>query len=265
VVRVAIMDRRGWPREDWVERRVRALEAAIVELRAARVERAFIRSGQFQWADTAFDHTNSAIAQQGGSSRWLDDSGRPRRVVGHVGTDGDVDPAEVWGDHVLRADGALLHGYTDADQGWAYPGMPLHVVKQNPPFSSVASSGTFATLWMARVDHPAHEVVTLAGTATADAGTSGQLRLREGYTGDTTAVLSIPSGATGWWRFAWVHPAECGLYDPREGRLAALEVRVEGRVSGGAGSISVQEPEYAMLSSLLVDYDAATNGSPSWT
>jgi hypothetical protein len=239
------------PREDWLLRRIMALERQVKELQGARVTQVQVDGGAFTY--------------QGGSGRWLDDTGQPRRAIGHVGTDGEADQAEPWGDHVLGPDGALLAGYTDADQGWAYPGMPLHVVKQNPPFSSVASTGTFATLWMARVDYPAHEVVTLAGTATADAGTSGELRLREGYSGEVTAALAIPSGATGWWRFAWVHPAECGLFDPRAGRLAPLEVRVEGRRSGGTGNISVQQPEYAMLSSLLVDWDAATDGSPSWT
>jgi hypothetical protein len=245
------------PREDWLLRRVMALERQVKELQGARVT-------QVQAADGSFSYNDSAHSYQGGSSRWLDDAGQVRAAKGHVNEAGDPDAAEPWGDYLLDAHGAVVLAARHTAWGLGYPSQPLNVIDDQ--LSRAVTGASWNSLYRMRFDNPAYEVIQVGGYVDMAAGSTGQLRLMEWYSGQQlTAALTVPGGTSlGWWIFSWKHPCECGKGDPRV-RPSQCEVNVQARVSAGAGAITVWDPEYAMLESLWVAPYATTDGNPNLT
>jgi hypothetical protein len=255
------------PREDWLLRRVEALERQVRELQAARVIRSSLSGGEFAWADSSFTRTDgSTVEQQGGWQRWKDAAGTVRRGVGYVDRTGQDNAGALWGDWAMDQYGALGMGMASTWRGLAYP--PVYLSPHRPDVPGVApavTGTTWTTMWKMRADDTAMEVVELAGWAEVPVGSNGQLRLMEWFSGQTlTSVIDVLGNTHGWWRFAWLHPGAVGWGDDR-GRDVQVEINVQGRVSVGSGSLLVWPTEIALLSSRMVITDAASDGHPSYT
>ena len=221
-------------------RRLDDLEREVRELRASR--------------------GSSAPAFRGGAFRLLDDAGAPRFAAGHVDLDGSVGgDTSAYGVFVFGDDGAMALMVQEGYAGISYPAnlVPLH-----PPTPAGVTSGTFQTIVEGSVLFPAHEVLYVEGSVTTPAGTTGELRLTEGYSGTSTDALVIPSDTNSVYLFRWVHPGPSGLYDGDPHVTPNLFVGLQARRTGGAGNLTVYPPRSAELTSRFVHRTAATNGDP---
>jgi hypothetical protein len=252
------------PREDWLERRVRALEQQVRELQAARKEQSSWTGAVFKYYESEFHYYGAAIVQHEGRHRWYDGDGVVRRAIGEVDNSGGIEAGR-HGDYVFDEYGALALGVDDGNRGIAYPGMCPTI--SDGARGKTLTNTSFEATYRFRFERPAGEVFLLGLPAQTNGfGVTGQARLREAFSGDVTSNVTIGEGA-GWLRFAWLHPAECGWGDSRAAdRPASMAIDLEVRLSSGAGSgeVWIWDPEIAMLGSRLMFSDAATNGNPSW-
>jgi hypothetical protein len=228
------------PGSDWITRELVNLRREVNELRAAR--------------------GLSSSATQGGAFIFQDSGGDPRWTLGNVNLDGTINGVTgAYGIFAFGDDGQIVLAAREGDRGLVYPATPF-------PFhdatSKTVTSGTFTGLWEAFVTFPAHEVLSVNLAVITDAGTTGEVKLVDTLGGNETDVASIPDGYNGRVGFHWLHPAPCGLYDPRPGRVGDLSVAVHARRVSGAGNVLVYPPLIAELTSRFLVADAATNGTP---
>jgi hypothetical protein len=285
-------------REDWLERRVRALEVQVRELQSARrLASASVDGGSLRFNGTSVRFEDATVEHQGGllvangatvevhggtlaldgaqvsgsvaggalevvegTTRWADDAGAPRRVVGNAdlaGAPGGTTHADLlYGDG-----GGLILGTRQGERGWMVPPLPMYAY--NPNSNQVTTSASFVGLWNAQADDPAvHEVCVVGGWAFTGAATTGEVRLVDVATGQTTAVAALPVANTVYYRFEWLHPAACGYGDPR-GRFGGFHVSVQARRTAGATNVQLNQPDLMVMTSRLMEPAAATNGHPT--
>lgn len=230
------------PGPDWLVREVRELRRELEELRSARA--------------------SSATSFQGGVFRLLDDSGDLRFAAGHVTKTGGIDSLgdlAAYGTVLLSDDGAVVLLVQEGFRGISYP---ANLVPFHRPAPEVVTSATFVTVFEAAVLFPAHEVLYLEGSVQTDVGTTGELRVTEGFTGQDTDALTLPSGTNGGYLFRWTHPGPSGLYDQGAHDTPNVFFGLQARRTGGAGSVFVYPPRVAELTSKFIHPTAADNGNP---
>lgn len=232
------------PGADWLTQRLERIERAITELRAARA--------------------SSATSFIGGAFRLLDDDRETRFAAGKVDIKtGTFVTDSPYGTMVFGDDNAIVFLAQEGFRGLVFPQQPIPL---HPPAVVNVTSASFVTLWESNVGFPAWEVVHVASFVDADAGTSGEIRLREAFSGQTTDPIVVPAGQAGDWGFRWVHPAISGLYDNLHRDTGELFVVVEARRTAGAGNLVVWPPSRALLCSRKFALTADTSGDPatSW-
>lgn len=229
------------PREDWLERRIRALEQQVLELQAGR--------------------KLSSASFRGGAFRFLDDSGQPRHVFGNVELSGEIGGVtSAYGDLMFGDEGAIILGGREGDRGLMYPFIPQPMVNPTPQF---VTSSSFVNIFEGRYIYPAHEVFFVTGAYVSAASTTGEIRLKESFSGQTTDVASISAGKSGYYTFGWLHPATTGLYDPRDRPTGDAFMAIEARRVSGSGDFNVWPPQVAAWMSHFLIGEADTNGAPS--
>jgi len=205
---------------------------------------------------------------RGGAFLFLDDGGGPRLVLGNASVDDDglITPQAVYGVVGHGDDATIGLLLKQGVRGLAYPIIPIPMTKAGDLVA--VTSGTFVTLFETTVDFPAEEVIVAVHAVVTDAGTTGEVRLRDTSSGTTTSAQSIPAAYSGVATFKWLHPSLAGLNDQRfvtESRVAPLAVEVQARRTGGAGNVNVYASSRVFQASVLLYPDAATNGNPSRT
>jgi hypothetical protein len=228
-------------REDWLERRIRALEQQVLELQAGR--------------------KLAAASFRGGAFRFLDDEGDPRHVLGNVELSGEIGgELTAYGDFMYGDEGAIILGGREGDRGLMYPPVPQPLTD---PTAKVITTGTFTTQWEGRLDFPAHEVFYVSGAAATDAGTVAEIRLHEGFTNTNTSPATVASGASITYQFGWLGPWTTGLYDPRDRDTSSGFMAVQARRVSGSGSLFIWPPQTAVWTSRFLIPSADTSGAPS--
>jgi hypothetical protein len=229
------------PGPDWIARRLDDLERQVRELRAARA--------------------SSATSFKGGAFRLLDADGNPRFAAGQVALDGTIGGAtSAYGVLEFADDGAIVHMVQEGYRGLVYPHADIPLHKPDP---TQVTSATFVQVVEVTVPFPAHEVVWLEGAVQTPAGTTGELKIVEGFSGQATDVLTIGSDTNGSYNFQWLHPSDVGLYDASSHPVNHLFLGLQARRTGGIGDLTVYPPRIAQLTSRFLLPDAATDGNPS--
>jgi hypothetical protein len=200
---------------------------------------------------------------RGGTFRFLDSLGNPRFVLGNAKFDGTVGGVtDAYGVFTFGDGGTVIAAAREGGRGQLYPTSPIPI---HTPAPIAVTSATFVGVYESGIQKPHLEVVSVQMYVITDAATTGEVRLNDSYSGTTTAVASVPASAAGYARFEWLHPAKCGLYDTRPGRLGSLGVDVHARRVTGTGNVTVYTPRIAELSSLYLIPTATADGNPSFT
>jgi hypothetical protein len=226
---------------DWITRELADVRREVNELRAAR--------------------GLASSATQGGAFIFQDSDGDPRWTLGTVNLDGSISGVTgAYGIFSFGDDGAIILAAREGDRGLVYPAQPF-------PFHDLASktvtSGTFAGLWEALVNFPAYEVLQVRMAVICPAATTAEVRLIDSLRGNTTDVAAVPASFNGYVQFAWLHPAPCGLYDPRPDRVPNLFAAVQARRVSGTGNVLVFPPQTAELTSRFFLPAADATGVPT--
>jgi hypothetical protein len=197
---------------------------------------------------------------KGGALLFLDNDGNVRRAMGNVAFDGSVGGVtEGYGDYQYGDDQAVIVAAQEGDRGIVYPTQPIPML---PITAITVTSGTFTGLFEHRYDmEPAYEVIRIQMAASTGAGTTGEIRLNDSISGQSTSAASIPALTNGIVDFMWLHPAAVGLFDAGHAR-ESIHLSVQARLTGGAGGFSVFPPRVKELGSVFLFPDAATNGNP---
>lgn len=202
---------------------------------------------------------------KGGSLTLLDEDGNVRWVAGNV-TLNNIDGSKAPGYGVFNTDaqGEFLSGQSSAFRGWLYP---IEQLAMHDPTAKTVTSAGFVDLFETQMDNPSREVVQIEGAINTDAGTTAQIRLRDGVSGNVTGTITVPAGSNGFYQFYWLHPATCGLGDKRaqtEGRAPTIFLILEALRVSGSGNVRVFPPVVAQLSSRWLVPEADTNGNPTF-
>jgi len=108
---------------------------------------------------------------------------------------------------------------------------------RNPNDHIDVTSGSFTGTYNAYAENPAYETVKISFAAVTDVGTTGEVRIREGYSGATTDAIAIPSDYNGYVTFEWIVPGmSVGWGDSGN---ATVDFIIEARRTGGAGAVGV--------------------------
>lgn len=199
---------------------------------------------------------------RGGAFLFLDNNGSTRRALGNVAFDGSVGAGatEGYGDYVYGDDGAVILAAQQGDRGLVYPTQPIPML---PITSITVTSGTYTGLFEHRYNVPlAYEVIRIQLAASTGAGTTGDIRLNDAVSGQSTAAASIPAASSKVVDFYWLHPAAIGLFDAAHAG-SVLHLSIQARLTGGAGGFSVFPPRVKELCSVFLFPDAATDGNPT--
>jgi hypothetical protein len=234
--------------DDYYERRLRELERQVKELQAGR--------------------KLSAASFRGGAFRFLDDAGQPRLTLGTITPVGAVgDPSEPYGNFVFGDGGAIVHAAREGDRGLTFPPEPMPWRKFDEKV--VINATSFTNCWQASAYWPNQEVVHFGTYISLPSSFTAEVRLRDGYSGATTAVASLTAGASPnqqYLEFFWLHPSLVGLNDPRGSKVQGLDVLVQARRVSGTGDVWVLEPNVFQLESKwLQEGNYATDGNPTWS
>jgi len=228
------------PDYDWLVRKVQLLEQQLRELSAAR--------------------SLPASNFRGGRFRFQDDAGEPRWEMGNVAlVGGSQTPTDAYGVFGRGDDAGIAFMLREGDRGLIMPVIPIPL---HPPSTTVVTSSSFVTVVEAVMNLPAHEVVAVTGAVQTDASTTAELRLIDGYTGQTTGVASVPGSANGLYGFEWLHPASVGLYDQHPHAAAGLFLGLQARRVSGVGNVTVFWPSTAEMTSQFLRPGADTAGHP---
>lgn len=115
-------------------------------------------------------------------------------------------------------------------------------VRGTETFLSTTSS-TFVTVWEVALGRVVNDAVQISVTATASAGTSGEMRLRTYAWGEqlsaTQTVLDTPGGVNRTWN--WLIP---GMAD-QQGTTKVI-LQIQARRTAGAGNVNLYDPDLAL-------------------
>lgn len=121
-----------------------------------------------------------------------------------------------------------------SELGLEVPYIPLAVSKPNDYVS--VTSGSFLAVWEWPIGIVTTKGIQATFVVSADAGTTGEVRMGSGYLSAYTSVISIPAGSADTYLYHWELPAPyvlgAGPY------FMSLEVRR----TGGGGSIHAYRP-----------------------
>jgi hypothetical protein len=228
------------PDSNWITRELVNLRREVNELRAAR--------------------GLPASSTRGGAFIFQDPDGEPRWTLGNVSLDGSISGVTVaYGVFAFGDDGQIVLAAREGDRGLVYPAQPF-------PFHDAASktvtSSTFAGLFEARISFADYEVLYVDLAVITAAATTAEVKLVDTVGGAETDVAAVPADYNGRVGFRWLHPATCGLYDPRPGRAPNLSVSLHARRASGTGSVLVFPPLVAELTSRFFLPDATIAGEP---
>lgn len=179
---------------------------------------------------TLWDDSSRAIARIGksGLTMW-DAAGMQRTRVGHIaGSSYGVqvlDPASV---EQLRVD----------ENGFSQPYL-AHPWVDVADFRAVTAAG-WTTTHQAQVELITHRGLFAWVTVGVDAGTTGEIRLRNAGSGATTAAVAAPAGVFTTQQFRWLHGNT--LTGP-------IVFEVQARRTAGTGSINVYRPRSLTMAS----------------
>jgi hypothetical protein len=202
----------------------------------------------------------SSSSTRGGAFIFQDSGGDPRWTLGNVGLDGSISGVTVaYGVFAFGDDGQLILMAREGDRGLVYPAQPFPF--HDNAAKTVTSSG-FTALWEARINFPAYEVLYVQAAVITPSATTAEIKLVDSIGGNETDVVAVPANSNGYAQFWWLHPAPCGLYDPRTDRVPNLFVTLQARRVSGAGNVSVFPPQTTELTSRFFLPDAATDGAP---
>jgi hypothetical protein len=137
---------------------------------------------------------------RGGKFAFLDAGGGPRWSMGNVelAADGSISEQSAYGVFGYGDEGALAFILKQGARGLAYPHINVPFYKTT---GDAVTSGSFVSLWETTIDHPAHEVLWMELAVITDAGTTGEVRLREGFSGGNCSEpgRSATTGLTVGW------------------------------------------------------------------
>lgn len=130
---------------------------------------------------------------------------------------------EVTGDHAGLA-------YPHAQTPWRDPSAHIDV-----------TSGSWTPTFYAYAENPAYETVKISFAAVTDVGTTGELRIREWYSGATTDAIAVPSGYSGYVTFEWIVPdMAVGWSDHwQDSGYSTVDFGIEARRTSGTGAVGV--------------------------
>lgn len=141
----------------------------------------------------------------------------------------------------------------DDHAGLVKPG--LHIPFKTPT-PTVTNSGSFTvcTEWYSRKLYT--NVLFIEGAVVADAATTGEMRIIDTLSSQSTAVLTVPASTNAIYSIVWLHPfgvASTGT---------PCFLQIQARVTSGPGNLTVYPPRYAeMVSDSLYPF-AAADGDP---
>lgn len=116
---------------------------------------------------------------------------------------------------------------------------------------SLVTSGTFVPTMHANYPFISQPVLNLWVVVTSDAGTTGEVRIREFYSGAVTDALVIPGSANNFCTFQWLHGVPLGD--------TQCEFQIQARRTAGAGDFRVYAPRRVLFDDVtrFPDADAA--------
>lgn len=131
--------------------------------------------------------------------------------------------------------------------------LPFHT-----PNATVVTSGSFAPVQECAARAIYHDAIFVEMAVVTDPGVTGEIKITEGFTGATTATLTVPASTTAGATFAWAHPFGIGDDPPNP-----IFLQVQARVAAGAGNFFVFPPNFAVMTSSVLVPDSAPNGAPT--
>lgn len=156
-----------------------------------------------------------------------DDAGVVRVMLGRMneaGTDYGFEVRNDTGDTVYQA----------VNEGVAYPRLPMQIL-QSGLFVPVTSA-TFGPQWDLVCPYATANAVQVQTYVSADAATTGELRLTMNIGGSpVTATVAIPAASGNYYEFKW---APVGLAVA----TGPIVIGVEARRTSGAGNVNVYAP-----------------------
>lgn len=211
----------GVPLPDDLLRRLEELERRIRDLETApRATHTSVRGGSFTVLD---DAGNEVVVLNGSGLRVYDAAGVLRAALGGFGG-GD------YGSQVWDAAGGLR--FSVLNDGYHDPWIP-HAMIPAGAFVSTTSAA-FTPMHQGKVELITHLGVSVSVIGAADAGTTGEFRLRNADTGAVTAAISVAAGTSLGQTFQWLHGSALGG--------GPVRFDVEGRRTGGAGNFHIYQP-----------------------
>lgn len=198
---------------------------------------------------------------RGGAFLYLDENGGPRWVMGnvHVNADGNVGTSEqdVYG--VMGFGDSSSAGFflREGQRALAYPGQSF-TFHDYQAFKAI-TSGSFVPVWNVQLDQVVGEVIKVVFFVGTDAATTGEVRLSDAVSGQTTTAYTTPANSGKFISYEWLHPATSGLFDNRV-RNTRLDLRVDARRASGAGNVNVYLPDQGQIASTWTNPNADTNG-----
>lgn len=159
----------------------------------------------------------------------------PRMVRGSFGGSGNPAGNEGARFSILEASGNIAFEVTGDYDGLAFP--HEFTPWRNPLDHIDVTSGSFTGTYNGYCENPAYETVKIAFAAVTAVGTTGEVRIREVYSGAVTDTMEIPSGYSGYVTFEWIVPGMAvGWGDTGN---ATVDFTIEARRTGGAGAVGV--------------------------
>lgn len=189
---------------------------------------------------------------RGGTTKWLeDDASRSIAFFGKLASSTDQFEGFVFYD---SNDHAMFMVRSDKP-GIVHPEFQASWTMNNELVA--VTGGTFA--WVAAINPRSiyHEVLSVVVPVGSDAGTVGELRLRETRTGLVTDTLVSTANTFQWARFDWIIPVE-----PNAGNDPSFEIQA--RRASGAANFNVYKPNQSDWTSTALVPGADTNGNARW-
>lgn len=169
----------------------------------------------------------TSTSQRGGSFDLLDEDGNLLMTFGNYRRGAFND----YGFRLLTTSGATT--IESNINGLEAPQIPLNVYKANDYV--IVTSATFTVTWHAVASLLVSDTVIWGGAIAADAGTTGEARLRYAGGSNLSSVIPLPAGEITYaaWNLLHQHPLGGGF-----------DVTLEVRRTSGTGNIYVYSPYF---------------------
>lgn len=196
---------------------------------------------------------------KGGAFQFLDNNGQVRLAIGNVELDGSIGGVDAaYGILMYDDNGAVTFMQIEGQRGLSYPTQPFPMYVESA--AQIITSSTFGDVFAGRSNRPSGDGLVMTLPVVTDANCSGEIRLREDFSGVSTVTATIPANTSGFLRWRWKHPASVGLFDDTATRN--LLVKVQARRASGTGQFGLFPPIESEISNSFVDPDITTTGNP---